>query len=125
MKDVAARIKEQSTASKKVVNSADLFATSVAAEIRKISERMRCMVKNKMNKVFKHQTMMRNPIQMLTPSPENSFQIFNQQPSFQVQKPHSQMSNHQVFHHLIHQALFTVQEKLTMTYTAQHINMYI
>ena len=84
MKDVAARIKEQSTASKKVVNSADLFATSVAAEIRKISERMRCMVKNKMNKVFKHQTMMRNPIQMLTPSPENSFQIFNQQPSFQV-----------------------------------------
>lgn len=42
-----------------------------------------------------------------------------------IQIPDNVVIDHQVFHHLIPQALFRVQEKLTMICTAQHISTYI
>ena len=52
MKDVAIRIKE----------SGDSFATSIAAEIRKMPDRIRSMVKNGMKQVLlKYQTIILNP----------------------------------------------------------------
>ena len=80
MKDVATRIKERSAVSMEVVDFEDLLVTSIALEIRKMPERMRCVVKNKMNQVvFKYQITIWNAHQMHTGTPENSFQIFNQQ----------------------------------------------
>ena len=74
MKDVATRIKERSDVSIKVMDFEDFLATSIAAETRKMPERMRYVVKNEMNQVvFKYQMMMWNAHQMHTATPENSF----------------------------------------------------
>ena len=72
----------------KDVDSEDLFATSVAAETRKMPQRVQCMVKNELKQVFKFQTICGIPLKCIHLHLKIALKISINNKVFKHQKPH-------------------------------------